>query len=76
MVAINAAELRRRRQMLGDNQAQFARRCNISAPYVSQIESGKRRTVSPGVYVRICDALDVQDRKELLAVSGRAGAVL
>lgn len=75
MVAVNAPELRRRRQLLGDNQAQFARRCNISAGYLSQIENGVRRTISPGVYVRICDALDVQDRKELLATSGRAGAV-
>jgi transcriptional regulator with XRE-family HTH domain len=75
MVAVNAPELRRRRQLLGDNQAEFARRCNISAGYLSQIENEVRRTVSPGVYVRICDALGVQDRKELLAASRRAGAV-
>lgn len=73
MVAIKAPEVRRRRQLAGHNQAEFAEQCGISAGYLSQIESGQRRTVSPRVYVSICDALNVQDRQELLAEPARDG---
>lgn len=68
MVSVDREELRLRRQILGDNQAQFAERCGISPGYVSLIESGQRPTVSPAVFARICDALGVKNRAELMAV--------
>lgn len=67
MVAIDKSELRRRRQLLGENQAQFADSCGVSAGYISQLESGIRERVSPPVFVRICDALGVEDRTQMLA---------
>jgi len=67
MVAIEKARLRLGRQLLGENQAQFAQRCGISAGYLSLIESGHRPTVSPAVFARICDALGVTDRTQLMA---------
>jgi transcriptional regulator with XRE-family HTH domain len=66
-VAVNAPELRRRRHLGGYNMAEFADLCGLSAGYISLIESGARPTVSPGVYVRICDALGVDDRTQLMA---------
>lgn len=67
MVAIDRTELRRRRHLLGESQAQFAERAGISAGYISLIESGQRLTVSPPVFARICDALGAADRTELMA---------
>jgi len=67
MVPIEKSELRRRRQILGETQAQFADRCAVSAGYISQLESGVRERVSPPVFARICDALKVEDRAELMA---------
>jgi len=67
MVAIDREKIRIRRQLRGDNQAQLAERAQISPGYVSLIESGQRTTVSPAVFARICDALEVEDRTELMA---------
>lgn len=67
MVAVDRMKLRLRRKLHGDNQAQLAERADISPGYLSLIESGQRPTVSPAVFARICDALDVEDRTELMA---------
>jgi transcriptional regulator with XRE-family HTH domain len=66
-VAIDAAELRKLRHLLGDSQAKFAERCDMSPSYLSLIESGLRPTVSPAMYVRICEALGLEDRTRLMA---------
>lgn len=66
-VAINGDELRRRRQLAGETQDSFAALADISPAYVSHIEAGRRQTVSPPAFVRICNALGIAtDDRELL----------
>ena len=67
MVLIDRVKLRRKRQLSGLTYAQLGDLAGISFGYVGQLERGVRTAVSPPVYVRICDALGVQDRTELLA---------
>ena len=73
MVVIDRAELRKRRKLSGLNQAQLAQNAKVSPSYISLIESGKRQTVSPATFARLCIALAVRDRKKLLASDGTDG---
>ena len=66
-VVVDRAAIRRQRQLKGLDQAGLAELAGVSPGYVSHIEAGRRPTVSPGVFVRICDALGVEDRTELMA---------
>jgi transcriptional regulator with XRE-family HTH domain len=43
-----------------------ASKMGISACYLSAIERGSRPTVAPATYIRICDAMGVEERDELL----------
>lgn len=68
-VAIDGAKLRELRQMAGFTLSEFAPTCGITFQYLSQIELGVRRRVSPPVYVRICEALKLtgpRQRRTLL----------
>lgn len=66
-VLIDGGDVRRRRQMLGDDLVTFAPKADISVQYLSQIELGGRPTVSPKVFARICDALGIPaDQREVL----------
>lgn len=58
--------LRRLRKLNGDNLVTFATKVGITFQYLSQIERGDRKTVSPEVFGWICDELGIQDRRELL----------
>jgi transcriptional regulator with XRE-family HTH domain len=58
-VEINGALLRQLRKLTGDNLKVFAPKAQISVGYLSQIELGERRTVSPAAYERIYLALGV-----------------
>jgi transcriptional regulator with XRE-family HTH domain len=75
-IQIDGSELRRRRQLHGENLKAFAERCDITFQYLSQIERGTRRAVSPGVFVRICKALELAkgDRGQLVALQAQVGA--
>lgn len=66
-VPIAGGRVRELRQLLGDNLVAFAPKAQITFQYLSQIERGDRKFVSPEVFVRICDALGVDDRTQLLA---------
>lgn len=70
-VAIDGSLVRQQRQLNGLTMATFAARCEISESFVSLIEGG-HRSVSPPVFVRICDVLGVKDRRELLTVAAPA----
>lgn len=56
-VQIDGPLVRRDRKLLGRNLIPFAEQVGISFQYLSQIETSVRKTVSPDVFVRICDAL-------------------
>jgi len=66
-VAIDRAKLRLLRQLKGLNQPELAAAVGVSTSYIGHIESGRRPTTSPRVFVSLCDALDLEDRTELLA---------
>lgn len=66
MVRVDRKELRLKRQLFGLTQGELAELAGISFGYVAHIERGTRPTVSPRVFARLCDALHVQDRTELL----------
>lgn len=66
-VEIAGGEVRRLRKLQGDNLTTFAPKAGITFQYLSQIETGVRSKVSPAVFVRLCEALGVQDRESLLA---------
>jgi len=67
MVVIDADEMRRRRQLKGLSQTALAALAQVHNSHISHIESGRRPTVSPAAFARICDALEIQDRSELMA---------
>lgn len=66
-VAINGHRVRDLRKLAGHNLVAFAPKAGITFQYLSQIERGVRKSVSPEVFARICDALGVDDRRELIA---------
>lgn len=65
-VAINGAQVRELRKLSGATVTDLAERCEISVQYLSAIERGDRPRVSSPVFVRICDSLGVENRRELL----------
>lgn len=68
-LSIDGTKLRELRKLMGDDLKGFAARAGITFQYLSQIELGRRRRVSPPTFVRICNALGVTNRREMLASS-------
>lgn len=66
-VEIDGARLRQMRKEAGLHLVQLAEKVGVSFGYLSAIERGAKRTVSPARYITICDALDLQDRTALYA---------
>lgn len=58
-VTVAGSELRRLRKLSGDNLEAFATKVGVSLQYVSQIETGVRRSVSPKVFASLCDVLGI-----------------
>lgn len=58
-VAVAGGELRQLRKLSGDNLEAFAAKVGVSLQYVSQIETGVRKSVSPRVFASLCDALGI-----------------
>lgn len=65
-IEIDGGKMRERRKMRGFSVHGLAGAVQVSPSYVSHLERGRREYVSPPVYARICDALGVTDRRELL----------
>lgn len=63
---IDGAKVRELRKLSGKTVTVLADTCEITSQYLSMIERGDRPTVSPAVFARICDALGVTDRRQLL----------
>jgi transcriptional regulator with XRE-family HTH domain len=68
-IAIDGAKLRLTRQLRGTGVVLLAERAGVSHTYIGQLERGERERVSPAVYAKICDALGVTDRTELMAAT-------
>lgn len=67
-VHIAGGLLRKLRKLAGHNLVPFALLAGISFQYLSQIERGDRKSVSPEVFAAICDALELKkkERAELV----------
>lgn len=63
---IDGARLRELRKISGMSVTDAAKKIGIATAYLSQIERGDRRTVSPATFGRICDAMGIEDRASLL----------
>ncbi len=74
-VAVNGQVIRKRRKLHGETVTALAKRVGISQQYLSFIERGDRRHVSPPVFANICDALGVpvESRSELMLDEADAG---
>lgn len=66
-IAIDGAKLRRARHEAHLTQVQLAEKAEIGQSYVSSIEDGSRKRVSPPVYGRLCAALHLTDHDALTA---------
>jgi len=73
-VAIDRFQLRRLRHQARRTQAQVAEAAGIKADsgYIGHLERGTRTHVSRDMFERLCTALGVQDRPELLESASAA----
>jgi transcriptional regulator with XRE-family HTH domain len=62
---IDGPEVRRRRKLAGKSVTDLAESCGITFQYLSMIERGDRRTVSPAVFGRICNALGLDETERV-----------
>ncbi len=65
-VKINRHELKRQRHLNGYTRIKLAELSNLSPSYIGLIERGARTTISPPAFARLCDALNITDRNELI----------
>ena len=56
---LNGAAVAARREAIGISQADLARRCDITPPYLSQIENGIKQPSAP-VAMRLAQSLGVE----------------
>lgn len=66
-VTVNAAALRHIRRITGVGVTALAREVGVTPSYVSNIEAGRRRAVSPALFRALCDALRIEDVRVLMA---------
>lgn len=65
-VRINRDRLRRRRQVMGLNQAELGEKAGLSFSYIAHLERGTRPNIGPKAFGHLCDALGIEDREELI----------
>lgn len=65
-VPINGHALRELRIRTGVSVADLAAGADIDRSYLTKIERGQKKRVSPGVYNRLITCLGIQDRRALL----------
>ncbi len=66
-IPVNGAALRELRIRTGISVAELASEVGVQRPYISKIELGYSKRVSPQVYAAILKALGVRDHRTLLA---------
>jgi transcriptional regulator with XRE-family HTH domain len=70
-VRIDSAKLQRKRHLLGLTQAALAERAGISPGYLGHLERGIRENVRPPTFVKICDALEIDEEdRDVLRAGG------
>lgn len=66
-IEINGYALRKIRVLSGIGVADLAGQIGKTRSYIAKLELGHNRRVSPAVYNALLEALDIQDRRTLLA---------
>lgn len=66
-IAVNGPALRELRIRTGIEVKDFADQVGVSRSYVTKVELGHSRRVSPEVYNKILTVLGIRDRRTLLA---------
>lgn len=66
-IPINGYALRTIRVLTGLGVSDLAAQVEVERSYIAKIELGHSRRVSPAVFRAICDALEIQDRRALMA---------
>lgn len=66
-VAVDGTLLRRHRHLRGLSQGGLGDLAGVSPTLISKIENGRRLHIQPETYAKLCDALGVTDRTELMA---------
>lgn len=66
-VPINGAAVRHLRIMCGHGVTGLAREVGCTPPYISRIESGRARRVSPAMFAKLRAVLAVTDPRVLMA---------
>jgi transcriptional regulator with XRE-family HTH domain len=72
-VEIDGGKLRELRKQRGINLTGFAVKCGISFGYLSQIERGYTSTVSPRIFIQLCDGFGFaeSERSQILTKAAR-----
>jgi transcriptional regulator with XRE-family HTH domain len=65
-VDVNGAALRHIRILTGVGSAELSMGLGVSRAYVSKIECGYSVRVSGAFYAKLCDALNIKDRRVLM----------
>lgn len=66
-IEVNGPAVRERRIREGISVAELARSVGVARPYITKIELGYSRRVSPKVFSSLTLALGVGDRRSLMA---------
>lgn len=66
-ITVNGFALREIRLRSGVDLASFAEQVGVTRSYLSKIELGRNTRVSPQTYAALLVALDIADRRVLLA---------
>jgi transcriptional regulator with XRE-family HTH domain len=65
-VEVDGIAIRERRKDLGETLTSFAAKAGISFGYLGQIERCERVSISPPMFRRIADALELGDQLDLI----------
>lgn len=65
-VAVNGPALRHIRVLTGVGSAELSTSLSVNRAYISKIECGYSTRVSGSFYAKLCEALNIQDRRVLM----------
>lgn len=69
-VAVNGPALRHIRLLTGVGAAALSRGLGVSRAYITKLELGYNARVSGAFYIRLCEALNIEDRRVLMVNPG------
>jgi transcriptional regulator with XRE-family HTH domain len=74
-VEVHGPALRVIREARGRRVAELADKLNVDRSYITHLENGTKRRVSPEFYAQLCTELLIEDQRALLAVLPAADQV-